>query len=84
MRPYAQVGFMPKPLSTKPEPYQHEWRPGLPYDDVYTGWAYPPRDYAKWGELVYRWAAHSVERYGRAELPRQAVPLLTLDWSDRP
>ena len=39
---------MPKALSRKPEPYQHEWRPGLPYDDIYTGWAYPPKDYAKW------------------------------------
>jgi xylan 1,4-beta-xylosidase len=28
VRPYAQIGFMPKALSTKPEPYQHEWRPG--------------------------------------------------------
>ena len=44
VRPYVQIGFMPKALSTKPEPYQHQWRPGLPYDDVYTGWAYPPRD----------------------------------------
>jgi xylan 1,4-beta-xylosidase len=70
VRPYVQIGFMPKALSTKPEPYQHEWRPGLPYDDVYTGWAYPPRDYAKWAELVYRWASHCVERYGRAEVER--------------
>jgi xylan 1,4-beta-xylosidase len=27
VRPYAQIGFMPKALSTNPEPYQHEWRP---------------------------------------------------------
>src|SRR5436309_2006089 len=32
VRPYAQIGFMPKALSTNPEPYQHEWRPGLRYD----------------------------------------------------
>ena len=70
VRPYVQIGFMPKALSIKPEPYQHEWRPGLPYDDVFTGWAYPPKDYAKWGELVYRWATHSVERYGGAEVER--------------
>jgi xylan 1,4-beta-xylosidase len=68
VRPYVQIGFMPKALSTKPEPYQHEWRPGLPYNDIYTGWAYPPRDYARWGELVYQWAKHCVERYGRAEV----------------
>ncbi len=28
VRPYAQIGFMPKALSTKPEPYQHRWRVG--------------------------------------------------------
>jgi xylan 1,4-beta-xylosidase len=70
VRPYVQIGFMPKALSIKPEPYQHEWRPGLPYDLVYTGWTYPPKDYAKWGELVYRWAAHCALRYGRAEVER--------------
>src|SRR4051812_37663471 len=53
VRPYAQIGFMPKSLSTKPEPYQHEWRPGQAYSEIATGWSYPPKDYAKWGELVY-------------------------------
>ena len=59
---------MPKALSRKPEPYQHEWRPGLPYDDIYTGWAHPPKDDAKWEELVYQWVRHCVERYGRDEV----------------
>lgn len=68
VKPYAQIGFMPKALSVKPEPYQHEWRPGLPYDEIYTGWAYPPKDYAKWAELVYQWVRHCVERYGAAEV----------------
>lgn len=68
LKPYAQIGFMPQALSVKPEPYQHLWRPGLPYNDVYTGWAYPPKDYAKWAELVFQWVKHSVERYGRAEV----------------
>ncbi len=40
-------------------------RPTAKYDEIYTGWAYPPKDYAKWGELVYQWAKHCVERYGR-------------------
>ncbi|WP_025413744.1 GH39 family glycosyl hydrolase [Gemmatirosa kalamazoonensis] len=70
VRPYVEIGFMPQALSTHPEPYQHAWRPGLPYDDVYTGWAYPPKDYAKWEELVYRWVKHCVERFGRAEVER--------------
>ncbi len=68
VRPYAQVGFMPQALSTHPDPYRHEWRPGLPYDRVFTGWAYPPKDYARWGELAYQWTKHCVERYGKAEV----------------
>jgi xylan 1,4-beta-xylosidase len=68
VRPYAEIGFMPKALSTHPEPYRHEWRPGLPYDLIYTGWAYPPKDYARWSELVYQWVNHCVARYGRAEV----------------
>jgi xylan 1,4-beta-xylosidase len=68
VRPYAQIGFMPEALSLKPEPYQHEWRPGLKYDVIGTGWAYPPRDYGKWAELVFQWVTHCVARYGRAEV----------------
>ncbi len=68
VRPYVQIGFMPQALSTQPEPYRHEWRPGLPYERIYTGWSYPPKDYAKWGELVYQWVKHCVERYGKEEV----------------
>src|SRR5712691_4094243 len=70
LKPYAQIGFMPQALSLEPDPYQHEWRPGLPYNKVYTGWAHPPKDYAKWGELVFQWVKHSIERYGRPEVER--------------
>ncbi|MGH7993256.1 MAG: GH39 family glycosyl hydrolase, partial [Limisphaerales bacterium] len=68
IRPYVEIGFMPKALSIKPEPYQHHWTPRAKYNEIYTGWAYPPKDYAKWSELVYQWARHDVERYGRAEV----------------
>ena len=68
VRPYAQIGFMPKDLSTNPDPYQHRWTPQARYEDIYTGWAYPPKDYDKWAELVYRWVQHCVERYGRQEV----------------
>jgi xylan 1,4-beta-xylosidase len=68
VRPFAQIGFMPEALSIQPRPYQHEWRPGLPYERIMTGWAHPPKDYDKWRELVYQWVKHSVERYGRAEV----------------
>lgn len=68
IKPLAQIGFMPKALSTHPEPYQHHWKPGDPYSDIITGWAYPPKDYDKWGELVYQWVKHCIDRYGKKEV----------------
>ena len=68
VRPYVEIGFMPKALSVRPEPYQHHWTPKAKYGDIYTGWAYPPKNYAKWSELVFQWAKHDVERYGRDEV----------------
>ena len=68
MKPLVQIGFMPEALSTRPQPYRHFWKPGDNYNDIYTGWAYPPKDYAKWAELVYQWVRHCIEKYGRAEV----------------
>ena len=68
VRPFAQVGFMPEALSIKPQPYQHVWNPGVRYEEIMTGWEYPPKDYAKWSELVYQWVKHCVERYGKEEV----------------
>ena len=72
VRPYLQIGFMPQALSSaKPgTPYQHSWRPGFAYDLIAGGWNAPPKDYAKWGELVFQWTKHCVERYGREEVLR--------------
>ncbi len=64
MRPIAEIGFMPEALSVKPEPYRHHWKPGVKYDSIYTGWAYPPKDYKKWAELIYKWVDHCIKRYG--------------------
>ncbi|MBO9544361.1 beta-xylosidase [Caulobacter sp.] len=68
VRPYVQIGFMPKALSTNPEPYQHAWRPGFDYNLISGGWGYPPKDYDKWSELAYQWVRHCIERYGQAEV----------------
>jgi len=68
VRPYVEIGFMPEALSTKPDPYQHSWTPRARYEEIYTGWAHPPKDYDKWAELVFQWVKHSVERYGREEV----------------
>jgi xylan 1,4-beta-xylosidase len=70
VKPYLQIGFMPKALSTKPEPYEHHWTPAMKYDAIFTGWAYPPKNYAKWEELVYQWTKHCVDRYGQTEVEK--------------
>ncbi len=72
VRPYLQIGFMPEALSTAPAgtPYQHAWRPGFDYKLIATGWTYPPKSYEKWGELVYQWTRHNVEKFGREEVER--------------
>ena len=67
-KPFVEIGFMPKALSSKPEPYQPTWIPGARNEQYSIGWTYPPKDYAKWGELVYQWVRHASEKYGRAEV----------------
>jgi xylan 1,4-beta-xylosidase len=66
VRPYVEIGFMPEALSIHPQPYQHDFRPGS--GNIRTGWAYPPKDYGKWEELIYQWVRHCVDRYGRSEV----------------
>lgn len=68
VRPYVEIGFMPEAMSINPEPYRHYWKPDLPYREIYTGWAYPPKDYNDWEELVYQWTLHSIDRYGKEEV----------------
>lgn len=64
LKPLVEIGFMPEALSTHPEPYRHNF----PNGSIFTGWAYPPKDYIKWAELVYQFARHLRERYGDAEV----------------
>ena len=68
MKPLVEIGFMPEALSSKPQPYRHYWTPNTPYNEIYRGWTYPPKDYNKWRELVYQWVKHSIERYGQREV----------------
>ncbi len=63
-RPFVEIGFMPEALSTNPQPYVVNW----PARDGGKGWSYPPKDYAKWAELVRQWVLHSVARYGKSEV----------------
>jgi xylan 1,4-beta-xylosidase len=64
VKPLVQLGFMPEALSTHPQPYRH----AFPKGNIFTGWTYPPKDYAKWSELVFRFAQHLRERYGDDEV----------------
>ncbi len=68
MKPLVEIGFMPEALSSKPDPYRHYWTPNSNYNDIYTGWTHPPKDYNKWRDLIYNWVKHSVERYGKDEV----------------
>jgi xylan 1,4-beta-xylosidase len=65
-KPFVEIGFMPEALSTNPKPYARRWREPGQVDGF--GWAYPPKDYAKWGALMEAWVRHSVERYGASEV----------------
>ena len=62
VKPLVEIGFMPEALSTHPQPYRHNF----PHGDIFTGWAYPPKDYQKWAELVFQLVRHLRERYGDA------------------
>jgi xylan 1,4-beta-xylosidase len=68
MKPLVEIGFMPEALSTNPQPYRHNWNIDQTYNNIYTGWTYPPENYNKWAELIYRWVKHSMERYGEEEV----------------
>ena len=65
VRPMVELGFMPKDLAAevpgRTEPYQVHY-PGRTVSGKSNN---PPKDYAKWGELVRVLTAHFVERYGR-------------------
>lgn len=67
IKPLVELGFMPQALSVHPEPYRHDF-PRTPVGEIYTGWAYPPKDYQKWAELVFQFADHLRKRYGDAEV----------------
>jgi len=64
IKPLVEIGFMPQALSTHPEPYRHNF----PQGTIFTGWAYPPKNYEKWSEVVFQVVHHLRERYGNAEV----------------
>ena len=57
-RPFVELSFMPKALANSQTPHGFWYKP-LPN---------PPVSYDAWGDLVYNFARHLVERYGIEEV----------------
>jgi xylan 1,4-beta-xylosidase len=64
VRPMVELGFMPKDLAAT-VPGVNEYQLHYPAHTMGGASNNPPRDYKMWGELVRRYTAHLVERYGR-------------------
>src|SRR5580698_4090698 len=60
---FFTLSIMPEALSTHPEPYRHSF-PNTSVQEIYTGWAYPPKDYDKWADVVFHFVDHLRQRYG--------------------
>jgi len=56
--PLVEIAFMPQALSTMPNPYMNSTTTALD-----GGCFYPPKDYAKWSNLIKAWVTHENERY---------------------
>ncbi len=60
-KPFFEIGFMPYHLSAKQDEYTlRDYHNG--------GWAYPPKDYDKWFNLIKNLVQHCKERYGTEEV----------------
>ena len=58
VRPFVEMSFMPRALARSLTPHAFWYHP-LPS---------PPKDYARWEELVYNFAEHLVDRNGADEV----------------
>ena len=59
LKPFVELSFMPAALAADPH---------APKIFQYKGNSSPPKDYAKWRDLVAALAQHLIDRYGRAEV----------------
>src|SRR5208283_3833379 len=58
VKPFVELGFMPYKLAVRPDLQSFWYHPNVA----------PPKDYAKWDELVTQFLKHLVERYGIEEV----------------
>jgi xylan 1,4-beta-xylosidase len=59
VRPVVEISFMPKKLASDANAIHPFW---------YKQNVSPPKDYAKWDDLIHHFAQHLVDRYGIAEV----------------
>jgi xylan 1,4-beta-xylosidase len=64
VRPMVEFGFMPKDLAAT-LPDRKEYQVHYPKSTISGASNNPPKDYAKWGELIRAVTQHLVDRYGR-------------------
>lgn len=64
VRPMVELGFMPKDLAAT-VPGINEYQLHYPAPTMGGASNNPPKDYKMWGELVRKFTAHLVERYGK-------------------
>ena len=59
VRPFVEISFMPKKLASNTNALHAFW---------YKQNVSPPKDYAKWDELITQFTKHLIERYGIEEV----------------
>ena len=59
VRPFVEISFMPRKLALRPQDVHPFW-----YKQIVS----PPKDYAKWDDLIQHFAQHLVDRYGIDEV----------------
>jgi xylan 1,4-beta-xylosidase len=60
VRPFVELSFMPKKLAAKDMPHPFWYKQNVS----------PPKDWAKWDELITEFTKHLVARYGSDEVSR--------------
>ena len=58
VRPFVEISFMPAKLAARPDYHTFWYRPIVS----------PPKDYAKWDDLIAQFTHHLIDRYGIAEV----------------
>ncbi len=66
VRPMVELGFMPKDLAADLPDRHLPYQVRYPQSTVSGASNNPPKDYAKWGELIRVVTAHLVERFGKS------------------